>query len=110
MAKYGNFWKSTHVLESTGRRAKITSISTPWIRKRVYVQLLELLPIAEFYGQIWKSFLNSARILETAARRAKQAQFRPLGEKETTCTCICVTAGTFARGQFLWPRTVESGN
>ncbi len=36
------------------RRAKISSISIPWGRKKVYVQLLELWPMAKFHAQIWQ--------------------------------------------------------
>ncbi len=40
-------------------------------RKRVYVQLLELWPMAKCYAQIWKSNWKSASFLETAARWTK---------------------------------------
>ncbi len=42
MPKYGNYQKTARISETTTRRAKISSIWTPWGRKRVYVQLLEL--------------------------------------------------------------------
>ena len=69
-AQIWQFWKSAHISETAARRAKISSISTPWGRKRVYVQLLELWPMAKFHTQIWQ-FWKLACISETAARRAK---------------------------------------
>ncbi len=46
-AQIWQFWKSTIILETAAHRAKICSISTSWDRKRVYVQLLELWPMAK---------------------------------------------------------------
>ncbi len=39
------------ILETAARRANISSVSTPWGRKTVYVQLLELLKVAKFHAQ-----------------------------------------------------------
>ncbi len=76
--KYGNFWKSACISETTTRGAKISSISTPWGRKRLYVQLLAFWPKAKFHAQIWQ-FGKSACISETVAPRVQIAQCRPLG-------------------------------
>ncbi len=64
------FWLCARISETAARRAKISSISTPWGRKRLYVQLLALWPMAKFHAQIWQ-FWKLARISETAASRAK---------------------------------------
>ncbi len=64
------FWKLGHISKTTARRANISSISPPWGRKRMFVQLLEFRPLDKFHAQIWH-FLKSARISETATRRAK---------------------------------------
>ena len=48
------FWKWARISETTVCRAKTSSISTPWGRKRVYVQLLELWPMVKFHAQIWQ--------------------------------------------------------
>ncbi len=40
------------ILETTARRAKISSTSTPWVRKRVYVQLLKFMPKYDSF-EIW---------------------------------------------------------
>ncbi len=44
MPRYGNFETLSHISQTAARRAKISSISTPWGRERVYVQLFELWP------------------------------------------------------------------
>ncbi len=41
-----------HILETAARRAKISSISTPWVRNRVYGQLLEFMPKYDSF-EIW---------------------------------------------------------
>ncbi len=41
------FWKSAIISETAADRAKRCSISASWDRKRVYVQLLELWPMAK---------------------------------------------------------------
>ncbi len=65
------FWKSACISETAACRAKISSILTPFGRKRAYdVQILELWPIAKFHVQIWQ-FCKSVYISETAACRAK---------------------------------------
>ena len=48
------FWKLAHISETAARRAKISSISAPWSRERVCVQLLELWPLSKFHAQIWQ--------------------------------------------------------
>ncbi len=74
MAKFHDqiwqFWKSTRISETAACRAKISSISSPWVRKSVYVQLLELWPMAKFYAQLWQVW-KSAHIWETAAHKVK---------------------------------------
>ncbi len=50
MAKF----QSARILDTAARRAKISSISTPWGRERVYVQLRALCPMAKFHAQIWQ--------------------------------------------------------
>ncbi len=55
------------ISETAAHRAKLTSISSPWGRKREYVQLLALWPMAKFHAQIWQ-FLE---ISETAGHRVK---------------------------------------
>ncbi len=72
--------KSTRISGNAARRVKISSISTPWGRKEIYVLLLELWPIFKFHAQIWQ-VSKLVRISETAAHRAK------------------TTFGTFASGQ-----------
>ncbi len=69
-AQIGQFWKLASISENATHRAKLSSISTPWGRKRIYVQLLELWPLAKFHAQIWQ-FWKTACISETAACRAK---------------------------------------
>ena len=69
-AEIWSFWKSAPISETITRRAKISSISTPWGRKKVYVQLLALRPMAKFHAQIWQ-FWKFACISGTAAHRAK---------------------------------------
>ena len=50
--QYGNFEKSACISEIAAPREKISSISIPWGRKRVYVQLLKLFPMVKFHAQI----------------------------------------------------------
>ncbi len=69
MPKYGKVRKLARILETAVRRAKKSSISTTWVRKRLYVHLLELWLLAKLHAQIWQCW-RLARILETAARRA----------------------------------------
>ena len=51
MAKFDGqiwqFWKISNISETTALGVKIISSSPPWGRKRVYVQLLELWPMAQ---------------------------------------------------------------
>ena len=87
------FWKLARI--TAARRPKISSISTPWgrfefeirtsiSRKRVYVQFLELWPIANFHAQVWQ-FRKSACISETAARRAKISSISTSWGKKGVC-------------------------
>ncbi len=69
-AQIWKFSKSATISETAARRARMSSISSPWVRKREYVPLLDLWPMAKFHGQIWQ-FWKSAIIAETAAHRAK---------------------------------------
>ncbi len=83
------------ISETAARRAKITSISTPWVRKSVHVQLLELWPLTKFYTQIWQ-VRKLARILETVGRRAKVSSISsPWGRK--TVYVHCATSGIHAQ-------------
>ncbi len=67
------------------RKAIISAKSTPWGRKWVHVQFLELWAIAKFHAQIWQ-FWKLARISKIAARRAKINSIRPPGvERAYTC-------------------------
>ena len=43
------FLKTACISETTTRRAKISSLSTPWGRKRLYVQLLEVWQMAKLF-------------------------------------------------------------
>ncbi len=80
-AQIWQFWKLACISETAARRAKMSSISTPCGRKRVYVQLLGLWPLAKFHAQIWQ-FWKLFRISETAARRAKiSSTSTPSGRK-----------------------------
>ena len=69
------FWKSAHISETAARRAKISSISTPWgrKRKRVHMQLLELFQIPGFTPK-YKNQPVSRKPLPVGR---KQAQFQP---------------------------------
>ncbi len=58
--------------------AKISSISTPWGRKRVYVQLWLM---AKFHAQIWQ-FWKSPYISETAACRANTSSISTLWDRK----------------------------
>ena len=69
-AQRWQFWKSSCILETAVRRVRMISISSPWVRKRIYVPLLESWPMAKFQGQIWQ-FWKSAIISETAAHTVK---------------------------------------
>ncbi len=70
-AQIWQFWKSALISATAACRAKMSSISTPWGRKRVYVQHLALWLMAKFAdAQIWQ-FWKWARISGTAAHRAK---------------------------------------
>ena len=79
LAQIWQFWKSAHISETAIRGAKISSISPTWGRKRVYVQLLALSQMAKFHAQMaWiGQFWKSARISETAPRRAKISTISP---------------------------------
>ncbi len=82
MPKYDNFENSmASISETAAHRAKISSISTPCGRKRIYVQLLELWPLAKFYAQLWQ--VRMASILKNAACRAKISSiFTPWGRNK----------------------------
>ncbi len=81
MSKYVNFEKLVRILKTSARRAKTSSILTPWGRKTVYMQLLELWQLAKFHAQIWL-FRKLACISETAAHRAKVSSIStPWGRK-----------------------------
>ncbi len=67
MGKY----KIADVLEMASRRAKRNGIWDSGVVQEVYVQHLELWPMAKFHAQIWQ-FSKPAHISETAARRAKK--------------------------------------
>ncbi len=69
-AQMWQFWKLAHISETTARIAKINSISIPWGKKREYVQLLEIWPLATFPAQMCQ-FWKSGHISETAAHRVK---------------------------------------
>ncbi len=71
---------SARISETAARRAKISSISTLWGRKRVYVQLLALWPMAMFHAQIWQ-FWKTARISETTAHILKISSISTPGVK-----------------------------
>ncbi len=45
------FWKSTHISETTAHWAKISSISTPWGRKSVLCAISKIWPMARFYAK-----------------------------------------------------------
>ncbi len=47
--------------KTAAHRAKISSISASLGKKRVYVQILELLPMAKFHAQVWQ-FWKTANI------------------------------------------------
>ncbi len=51
-AQIWQFKKSACISETAVRRAKISSISTLYGRKTMYMSLLEL-PIVKFHAQIW---------------------------------------------------------
>ena len=61
-AQMWQFWKWACISETTAHRAKISSISTSWCRKRVNVQLLALWPMVNCHAQIWQ-FWKSACVL-----------------------------------------------
>ena len=67
-------------MEIAAYRAKISSILSPWGKMRVpvYVQLLELWPIATFHAQIWKfaNRLVSRKLLPNSACTEIQAILR----------------------------------
>ena len=65
---------------------------------RVYVQLLELWPLAKFQAQIWQ-FWKLARISETAARRANISSIStPWGRRR-----VCATSKIHAQNR-PWSR------
>ena len=52
--KYGTFENGPVSQKPLHIEQKVSLISTPWDRKKVYVQLLEILPMAKFHAQIWQ--------------------------------------------------------
>ena len=50
--KTSRFHKSARISKAPAYRMKINSTVTRWGKKRVYVQLLELLPVVKFHAQI----------------------------------------------------------
>ena len=53
-AQISQFWKLACILETAACKPKLNSISTPWGRNTVSVQILEFWPKAKFYAQIWQ--------------------------------------------------------
>ena len=88
-------WKSARISDTDARRAKISFILTPWGRNRVYVQLLELWPMAKFHAQIWQ-FWKSAGISEAAVHRVKISSISTPGVEKEYMYTLC---GTLANGQ-----------
>ncbi len=57
-------------MNSSENTPKIKLKFNLWGRKRIYMQLLNILPVTKFHVRMWQ-FWKSACILETAARRVK---------------------------------------
>ncbi len=75
------FWKMvrTCIWETALSRVKFSPFSIPWGRKKVYMQLLDLLLVTKFPSQIWQ-FWKMVRSSETAACRAQsKLYFDPVG-------------------------------
>ncbi len=69
------------ISEIASRRAKISSIWTPWGRTRVCLQLRDLLSVAKFHAQILQ-FWRLVHIMETAVRGVKISSIlTPWGRK-----------------------------
>ncbi len=65
------FWNTGSISLTVAQwTSEKSSILTPWGRRTVYVQLLELWPMAKFHTMIWQ-FWKSASISETADHTAK---------------------------------------
>ncbi len=60
------------ISETAVCKVKITSVSTPWGRKRVYVELLELWPMAKFHAQIFHgNFATTAHYEQKHSSKSK---------------------------------------
>ena len=74
-------WKSASISETAAHKVKISSISTLWDRKTVYVLLLELWPIDKFHVQI-RQFLKIGPYLRNCCPYSEnQLNFDLLGRK-----------------------------
>ena len=98
-AQIRQFWISACISETAAHRAKISSISTPCDRKKLYVQLLVN------FGQLPISCPNMA-ILKIGLylgnhciQSKNKLNFIPLGQKES----ICAPSGTLASVQVSCP-------